>query len=492
MALAIKINTVDKSSLIDWASVKWTQILTKEPDTFEFLIRNVPSKTYRPALSDVVQFYDGATLLFGGVVVQTDETVDGLVRYFSVVCKDYTQLMDAVLVSKTYTGQTATAIITDLISEFASTFTTTNVAAAVTIDSITFNYLTLSQCLQKIADALQGYDWYVDANKDIHFFLTSGNVAPFSLDDTSGNHVFGSLIFSADLSQLRNQITIRGGTVAGTAVDNQQECDGVQRIFFVGYNLSTFLAYKALAATPTTFVALTVGKDGIDNPASFDCLYNPDRGLLTFPDASKPAISDVLKYSGTPYFPLILQQQDSVSVATYGEYDYLIIDKTIVTKQQARDRASAEIIRYGTPLYKGSFRTYVSGLAQGQTITINSTIRGISGSFKIQRITTTLQVPTAGSNAGFIYDVDFVSTQSLTMIDVLNKLLVQNPSDQISIGANEVVDRVYSFPETITTADSLFNSALNYGTSFVLGAYTTNWAGGDTKRIFVLGNGRLG
>lgn len=490
MALSIKINTVDKSALIDWNSVKKVEILTKEPDTFEFMIRNVPSKTYRPALSDDVQFLDGATKLFGGVVVQTEEEINGLTRYYRVLCKDYTQLLDATIVSKTYTAQTGTAIIADLISTYATGFTTTNVAAPATIDSITFNYLTLSQCLQKIADAMLGYDWYVDADKDIHFFLTSGVAAPFALTDTSANYAYDSLIYSTDISQLRNVITIRGGQFAGTSVDNLQVADGKQRVFFVGYNLSLFLAYKALAATPTTFVALTIGADGKDNPASYDALYNPDRGLLTFPEVSKPAINDVIKYTGTPFFPLIMQIADSVSVSTYGAYGYLIIDKTIITKDQARDRGAAELLRYANPLITGSFRTFTYGLQQGQTISISSVIRGITGSFKIQRITTTLRTPSAASS-DFIFDVEFVSTQSLTMIDVLNKLLIQNPSDQITIGTNEVVDRVYNFGETITTTD-VVAAVKDKGTVFVLAPYTpTPDYATDPKRVFMLNGSRL-
>lgn len=508
--IQIKINTVDKSSLVDWSSVRKTEILTNQPDMLEFMIKNVPSKTYRPALGDAVQMVKDGTVIFGGVVIETSEKIEGLVKFFSVICKDYTETLDGTFVAKTYSNMTAAAIISDIITNFAPAgFTITHVVAPYVVDSISFNYLAISQCLQKLAEAIPGYDWYIDYAKDIHFFLTTSNSAPFGLDDTSGNFNYQSLIFDTKLSQLRNQIVVRGGDTLGTAVDNQQVADGKQRIFFVGYNLTTFLAYKALAASPTSFVALTVGSDGKDNPASFDALYNPDKGLLTFPDATKPAINDVVKYTGVPSFPLISIVQDSVSVNTYGVYEYLIVDKTITTKTQSQARAQAELLKYSQPLTTGSFDTITDGLQQGQVITINCPARGINGTYKIQQITTILRTPSQVTSDLF-YTIQFVSTLDVGMVDLLNKLLIKDVSDQITIGANEIIDRVYALMETITLTETVIISkshnpqneiitlsenfvptGKNFGTIFVAGPYVTT-LGVDLKRQFVLNGSRLG
>lgn len=506
MAVTITINGTDKSNTIDWRSIKKVEILTRQPDTLSFRIKNYGTKTYLPVLNDEVIMLDGATRIFAGLITEIRQEIDGLAKYHLIMCKDYTQLLDRQLVSKTYTAQTVSAIVADIISTYTTGFTVTNVVGTDTVQKIVFNYMTVSQALQKLSETLGNYDWYVDYNKDIHFFPNAYIVAPFTITDSNQNLVWNSLKFDQVNHQIRNDIIVRGGTVNGTAVDNIQIVDGTQRIFFVGYNLDSFLAYKALAASPTTFVALTVGADGKDDPTAYDTLYNPNRGLLTFPDSTKPAVNDRFKYTGTPVYPLIAEQKDTVSITTYGTYQYVIVDTTIKSRAAASQRARAELLKYSNPLKTANFETHVSGLLSGQTITINSTVWGVNTEYKIQQITTTLRT-FDGSSLKF--EVDCVSTESLNMVDILNKLLVKDVSDQIEIGQNEVVDLIYSALEEITIGESVAislthnpqaetitlteatNSALNAGTIFVAGPYTPSGFG-DTKRVFVLNGSLLG
>jgi hypothetical protein len=503
MAVTITIAGVDKSNRIAWDSLRKVEVLSHSPDTLSFMIRTYGATTYKPNLGDEVVLLSGATRIFGGFIVSMSDTIEGLAGYTQVQCKDYTLVLDRQLVSTTYTNQTVAAIVTAIIGSYTTGFTTANVVGTDIVPSVTFNYMTVSQAIQKLCDLLGNYDWYVDYNKDIHLFALATNLAAFNLTDTSQNFNWNSLSFNGDTKQIRNDIIVRGGQVTGTAVDNLQIVDGKQRVFFVGYNLSTFLAYKALAATPTSFSSLTVGADGKDDPASFNALYNPDRGLLTFPDASKPAINDVLKYTGVPTFPLISEVKDPVSIVANGTYQYVIVDKTITTREGAAQRARAELVQYSNPLYTAKFTTYTDGLRSGQYINITSATRNVNANYKIQQITTTLKEPTGGT---LLYAVECVSARSLELVDLLNKLLVKNVSDQITIGQNEVVDTVYAVDEeitvtatpvvstshnpqnqTITLGESVTVQALNYAVIFVVGALA---APSGTSRLFIL-NGSL-
>ena len=504
----IFINGTAYHTQIDWPRFSKTEVLTYQPDSCSFLIRNVAGKTYRPNLNDDVKVYRNGVLIFGGVVISTSETMDGLVRYFQVQCKDYTEILDGVLVAKAYTSMTAAAIVADLIANFAPAgFTYANTVAPDTISAINFNYVSLSQCLQNLANALPGYDWYVDYNKDIHFFQPATNSAPFSLGEAGlslDNFIFGSLEFDADQSQIRNTIVVRGGTVIGSTTTNLQTSDGVQVIYYVGYNLASFAAYHAPVLTPTVFTALNVGRDGIDNPASFDCLYNPGLGLLRFPTAY--TLGDVVKTTGVPSYPLVSISSDQVSVGLYGTKEYLIQDQNITTKQQALDRATAMLAQYSQPTYSGKFITLKDGLVQGQTIQINLPSRGISGSFKIKQIDTTLRTP-SGITADLIYSVQFVSSVDIGIIEILNKLLIQDTANQVPVSPNEIPNRIYGpletitlveaftadkgldvADETITNTESFTNTGKNYGTIFVAGPFAPS----STKREFITNGSRVG
>lgn len=571
--IQVKINGVDKSSLVDWPSLKITQILTSQPDTADFLIKNVPTKTYRPAANDDVKIYRDGILIFGGLVMTTKETVQGLLKYFEVTCKDYTELLDGTLCVASYTLQTVGFIINDLLTNFSpGGITMVNVDGSLIVNAATFNYITLSQAIQQLAAALPGYDWYIDYNKDIHFFTAASNSAPFALDDTSGNFNYGSLDFNVDISQIKNQVIVRGGTVAQNPITNKQLSDGQQLIYYVGYNLATtgftgtgtaattvhvtglsidtsrlqvgmtvtganipagatvasivsssafdlsiastgtigtmtfgaFIARHAYAATPTTFLTLTVGVDGVDNPASFDCLYNATLGLLRFPTAW--AINDVIQTTGTPSYPLLTILTDPTSLALYGQKAFLIYDKTIINKNQSITRAQSELLKNKDPIYTGSFTTRKDGLFVGQYLSINLPARSLVGSYKIQQIDITMRTASA-TTSDLFYKVQFCSTLDIGIIEILNRLLITDVSAQLSVGANEVPDRVYGVNETITIGEAVVSSiahnpqnetitigesftaqALNYAVVFVAGAQVPT----GFKRVFVLNGSPLG
>lgn len=506
--ILLKVNGVDKSSLVEWQSIIKTEVLTKEPDALKFRIKNYPTKTYRPALGDEVTLFDGATKIFGGVVVDTQERMDGLLKYFEVnATKDFTHTLDRKLVANTYSEMTAKDIIVDLITNFTEPsdgFTTVNVVAPTIVHSIVFNYDTVSEALKKLTNYLGNHAWFVDYNKDIHFFERTTQSAPFSLTDVGANFIWNSLVVQNNINQLRNHIIIRGGDVQGDAVTNNQVADGSQRVFFVGYSLTlaSLLIEKSLAATPTTFFTLSVGKDGIDNPASFDTLYNPNNGLVIFRENNKPAINDHLRTSGIPTFPLIAEKINIASVAQFGTYQYLIIDRRIRTRAGASQRADAELAKYSEVSKYASFKTHTSGLRTGQWINVNSTIRNINESFLIERITTRLRTPDS-----LEFEVEMLASEDVTIVDVLNRLLSTDPLDQLNIGENEIVDTLFSAFETLDFGEVVVVSTshnpqtetldldetdilqpLNYATIFVLGPYVPTIAlnGADKKRVFIL------
>lgn len=504
VGVRISINGVDKTSLVQWESFRKQQVSTKEPDTLLFDMMNYPSKTFRPVLGDEVAVYDedGITLIFGGTIINTEEKVDGLAKYFSVECKDWTHTLDRKLVVGIYTGQTINYIINDIVTNYTTGFTKVNTTDTTIINKISFNYLTPSECFKKLAAMLGNYSWYVDYTKDVHFYANASVAAPYALTDTSQNFIWNSLTFRSDVSQIRNHIILRGGTTEGTAFTELKIADGKQNTFFVGYDLVSYTFYKALAASPTTFVALTVGSDGVTDPTTVDVLYNPNSGLIRFANSNTPAISDVVKWTGTPTYPLITQKIDTPSVAQFGTYQYVIIDQNIKSVNAASQRMQAELARYAGQVDGAQFITHTTGLLAGQNININSSLRSINQNFKIDRITTRLYTPKK-----LKYDVDLITTENVTMMDVLNKLLVVDPSDQISIEMNEILQSLYSSielislaeivavstshnmqSETMSMADSVLVQALNYATIFVAGP----WSPSSTKRVFVLNGSILG
>lgn len=449
MAVLITIAGVDKTNAVDWKSLRKTETLTKSPDTLEIYIKNYGTKTYQPSLNDEVILYDtdGTTKIFGGVVVEMNESMlGGLAVGLQVICKDYTEILDRQLVSKTYQAMTVNAIIADLISTFSTGFTVVNVSCAVTIDNISFNYLTISKCLEKLTQVLGNYEWYVDYTKDIHFFGSASVASPYNLTDTSANFVFGSLQLSDQTHQIRNSVIVRGGEVTSSSLRTEYfDGDGTKAQWSLANKFSS------LPTVTVGGVGKTVGLDFLNDDTLFQFMWDYNSQSLRATAGNVPiAGTRNIVVTGYPLYPLIVVKRDETSITNYGLHQYVLIDKTINTLASALIRAGSEILQYSVPSRTGSFRTHTAGLRAGQTININSTIRSTNQNYKIRQITTTFFTPTE-----YQYEVSIETANDIGIQDVLSQLLIQNPSDNIDIGQNEVVQRYYGFSESVAVSDTL-------------------------------------
>lgn len=448
--LTITVESTDRTGNIDPFSINVSRALTNQADTFQFTVPRTQAGDWKPAVLDTVQVEDGdSNVIFGGSIVTIEETFDGGIEYVKCNCRDWTFEMDRKLVVKSYTGETVEDIIADLITNYIGDlgFTGTNVNCDVLVDYIAFNYEYPSKILQQLAQ-LTSYDWYVDEDKDIHFFAKDANPAPFALSDTSGNYYIDTLVIKKDATKIKNTITVRGGQYLGDSFTESYVADGTQ--------LTVPLVNKYNSITVTVnAVSKTVGVANIDSLDDFDCLYNFQEKSLTFKPATKPANGHVVAVNGSPYVPVLTRRTDVGSVGVYGVFEYKIVDSTIDTKQGARERALAELNQYSEALDEGSFETSVNGLEVGQIITVESAFRSISEDFVITRIMTTIE-----NTDKLKHKVTLSTTQTYGMVEFLQSLLMQKDKE-LKVSADEVLDELLTFTDSMTFSDSVGTPTTN-------------------------------
>lgn len=477
---------VERQAFIDWKSISINENLTSSADSFKFLVKKYGGKNYSPLLGEEVIFEVDNIKIFGGYIVNIEQTADALSNSIKVTAKDYTHILDRKLVSKTYTDTSASAIISDIISNFAPAgFTVNHVVAPVIVKKIVFNYLSISNSLEKLCKMLGVYDWYVDADKDIHFFESGENPAPFEINDGGGNFSYSSLDIKRNATQIKNKIIIRGGTVEGDLFTDKKDPDGIQKTFFVGYNLVGILAWLSdTANSDNGYTALTVGIDGKDREENFDVLYNPDNGLLKFRDNNKPPANRYVKYSGKPTYPLITQKSDLSSQEKYGVCEFVIVDKSIKSKNSASQRADAELIQFSVPQANLNFRTLVSGLKTGHYIRVNSVGHNILNEyFKVSSINRKMRTPES-----FYYEVEAVLSENISLVNLLKKMLIDSQSDKIDLSENEVIDRLFSADEYLTFAETFTVSKSHNPISETIYFNETSYFGKNLGTKFVYGN----
>ncbi|HEX3861303.1 MAG TPA: hypothetical protein VHY35_06375 [Stellaceae bacterium] len=454
MSVQLKVNSVDASSSVDWLSINLNLVLTKEVSTLNFDVLKTPSATI-PAVGDQIDAYDDSGHIFGGTVTETELKIDGgiLARY-SITAVDWSYQFDSKNVVQTYTDMDPGAIVQDIIENFTTGFTDTNVQlAGFNIPSVKFNYQPPTKCIQKIA-ALIGWDWYIDADKDVHFFLGDiadgggdGTTAPFNLDDTSGNLDWPSIDYLVNAQNLKNSVFVIGATYkktydATSAIDVYKSVAG-QTTYSLVY------PYDPDTMTVTLDdVSQTVGTYGKDDPVGFDVLYSNTSGTRPFiAFTTDPGDGHTLKIFGDAEVPILGYANDTASIAAYGEFQDTIVDKQITTVTEAQQRALAEILQYGNPINDLKFNTLKTGLMIGQAITLNSTILGLNVTLTIQRMRAIGYSPTQ-----LKYQVEAIGGDKVGFVDLMAVLLEQE-LNQNSVDDTTILQVLLRIAETVPISD---------------------------------------
>lgn len=440
--ITITIASVDRTSVIEGFTI--SDNINNRADTLDFTMLKAPGDTYVPALNDAIVVTRNSVTIFGGVITRISDALVGAntLRY-SVSCVDYSFYLNRKLVVERYTSQTINYIINDIVTKYATGFTNTNVFAGITIASIAFNRITISECLNRLAQMVN-YSWYVDYNKDIHFFALNTEVAPFI---ASNNYIRESMSIQKDITQIRNRIIVQGGEASSPLRTVSQAGNGTTATFPTQYKFATIPTVKVGGVTKT------VGVDFIDLDASFQCMWSFNQKYIRFTAGNIPADPGTgtnIDITGNPLLPIVVNVPDSTSIATYGEYQFAITDKNISTDDQAIDRGLAELKAYAGSISEGKFDTYKAGLKSGQVLHITDTLRGVDEDFIIQKVT--FKFLSTDATYDGIWSVTVATLKTVGIIAVLQKLLLNE-----NLTADEQIELIslFAFKDGVESSDTM-------------------------------------
>ncbi len=414
MATVVNINSVAKIT----SGLIIGDLLTKEANTCSFNF----DETYgnRPSEGQEVEVVKDGTKIFEGRItaIQSDK-LSGNDFTFTIECTDWQVDLDNKMAVQTYTDKTLYYIVNDLVTKYCTGFTVTNVEnPGATIDRVQFNYQYISECFEALADQT-GYDWYVDYDKDIHFFPIETNDAPYELLDNDTD--FDNLIITPDNTQIANKIWVRGGWYKSanypqdtiTAVAGQTEFP---------------IRYESHDLTVTVNgVPKTVGIEFTDDAGGHDFLLNANENLLkvdTIVMSGAEAVIMTYKYE-IPILAMVQSTQSQIILkAAEGGGDGIkekyIKDAKIKTLIQAEEVGNAELLKFAYQLVEGSFTSHLAGWRTGQRVHIDLTDRSIDEYYMIREVT----IEAIGGDE-LIYHVTFATLkQGFTwlLIKILDEL----------------------------------------------------------------------
>lgn len=443
--ITYKIAGIDRSSAVEKRSVSIKTALGRRSDTANFTIIDDDGSINPQAGQEVIIEQDGARI-FGGILGRPErDPLNPVVDAFKIQAQDFGKLLDKRLTVQSFLGpQPAGDIIKFILDNFVKdpSIDQTNIQDGPDIDFIGFNYKTARQAIEEIA-RLTSFTWYIDADKKLHYISKSTNAAPFQIQSTEER--YRALKIKPDTSQLANRIIVRGGTT---------ESDLFEETHKGNSNDNTInLAYFPVATPVVTRGGVkTVGIKNVDDPGIFDFLYDANNKALEYDVLSPNSSNVVIEYRFR--IPVLVQVEDAASISEVsaietsdGIYEKIIVDDSIETLDAARDRAQAEIDRYGRALHTGSFKTWFKGFRAGQQLQIDFPSKGIN----LQLIVTSVTFRSDGNGQG-IYNVNFGSF-NYSFEDFLLDLFENGR--KISVREGEVLDVLDLVNEQIPVGDSL-------------------------------------
>lgn len=449
--ITITINSVDRTGDVATNSVRYSKTLSKSPATFQFGMRG--NKTPLPTVGQSIVVANSGTAIFKGTITErVDRIEQGLVKGYTFMCMDGYFELDRRLVVKAYQNTTLGDVVTDIINNYTTGFTLNIPATTPSVNTVKFNYEQPSQCIQKLVNAA-GWDWNVSATDVVSIFEPMSSTAPTVVNDDNGSIQYGTLQFERDILELANVVYIRGGEYE----DPISEADSIDKYEANGVDNTFPLVYRYGAVQVTVNgTAQDVGKDFIDEAADHDCLYNFNEKLVRFPDGTLSS-GDIVRVFGNAKVPLIIQAEDSESVEEYGRREYIDINKSITSIEEAELLATSRLDQKREGAKDGEFETLMDGWEVGQAVTINSTKFGVNDTYKVNRVAASLH-----DHENFIYSIEFIKSGQTDLVDMLIGLLGRE-KDNITISDAEVLQKLRKVTDTFGFDDEIVSVTKTIG-----------------------------
>lgn len=446
MALVYKIAGVDVTNLVQSRSVSFQTQLETRSD-FVSLVAEDDDNNFDPKAGQELIILRDAVRIFGGIIATPKRLFLAPGKdAFRIRAQDFMKLTEKRLVTAAFNAQLAGDIFKSILTNFVldGSITTANVQDGPTLDFIGFNFADARLALNEVARRA-GMSWYIDENKDVHLFTPQTKLAPFNLDENEDR--FRRLEIKPNLTQIKNRVTVRGGTAASAPFSEE---------YNIGTRTTWPISYQP-TATPLVErngTPKTVGIKNVDD-GTVDYLFDPNRLVIELDQDSAPSGNNLVFFY-TFKIPILVRLENVTSISDVaviedsdGIYEAVIEDESIETNAAARERAQEELDRFSRELFAGSFETFEIGFRAGQFITVSFPDRSINVSAVIFRVTLVVQAPGAE-----FFKVEFGSFSN-TFVDFL--LSLHDKDKVIAVREGEVIDDLEVIQEQLSLQDAIAN-----------------------------------
>lgn len=206
----VTINGTDRSSLVYTGTLEITDALNEAPNQCRFSMNaTAVTVTAGHPVEIALGSANATQRIFAGTIIQVNKIkFEETMWRYEIEAVDYSWLLDRRLIATTYTGWPAADIARDIITTYVPGLTANHVPQGlVTIASFPLQNVRPSTALTRLA-VLASAKWYIDYDKDLHFYASETFQSPAALTDSSAN--YRAFRYATDLRQVRTRVYVEG------------------------------------------------------------------------------------------------------------------------------------------------------------------------------------------------------------------------------------------------------------------------------------------
>ena len=371
-------------------------VLGKTINTMQLTLydKNCTLTVPKEGVDVIVTRTDTGERIFGGLASNIIGHVEGVSRYWDIQCQSYTVLLDRILFYYyyppcfTYTNLAAQALVGDVailghmfeksvVGMYGQATTASEIAVSPTyvqqgspsLVALNVNYMYAREAIELLANYV-GFNYYVDYNKNLHYYYKETNLPPFCLSsasaqlpDSAGNLLdpieYNGMIWQRDATRIINNYLVFGTSVSSDTKTSTIANNGVKTTLSMAFNgtASPILPPPGKAQVEVyvnsgsdvspTWVTQTVGTMYIDDAGSYNVLADYTNLVLNFAVAP-PNLTLAVKVNYLYQFQGGMPDSAQDSITQYG--------RLFSTRMTAADANSAAAMQSNINHLKTQFK----------------------------------------------------------------------------------------------------------------------------------------
>ena len=378
---------------------------------------------------------------------------DNNIQHFSIQCKDNHYLASKRRIRYTAkdisAGQVARDIVDEKLTQESVTYTSDSIEEGKTLDSVSFNFLTVEDALNELAEG-QGFWWMIDENRILHFKAYDSGDKTWTL---SPSNIKGQININESNYKYRNKQFINGVKDITAPQTESFVGDGERTTFTVAYDIAESPTIKVNGTEKTTAPKGTGDADWYWSKGKDTITQDSDNISLTSSDTL------TVEYRGFIQIIIEASKQNEINKRkelsnniTSGEVDHVTGRPDIEGQDRAFQRAGALLAKYSRDSKTLKYQTLSGGIHAGQIQELDETAFAQYGFDQSNGLPNTLisKVVIEPQGDTLVYEIESnLGPKHDTWQEIFGKLkkYTERAISESAISASQVTQN-YTFSET--------------------------------------------